>query len=81
MPLHKKNLLYCKQRVLLCVFGGSQRRSFGLDRLENGLPVRMPLPRASAEGLPGGGIYALHTTIENKAFGIAAGLKQAVPKL
>lgn len=34
-------------------------------------PVRMPLPRASAEGLPGGGIYSLHTLLHNKSFGDA----------
>ena len=50
-------------------------------RLEDGLPVRMPLPRASAAGLPGGGIYALHTTIENKAFGEPKGLTRSRPKL
>ncbi len=44
------------------------------------LPARVPLPRASAEGLPGAGIYALHTTLENKAFGIPVGLTHTIPK-
>jgi hypothetical protein len=50
-------------------------------RLEDGVPVRMPLPRASAEGLPGGGIYALHTTLKNKAFGDPEGVTRTAPKL
>ena len=38
------------------------------------VPVRMPLPRASAEGLPGGGIYSLHTLLKGKSFGSSAKL-------